>query len=673
VSQLDFLVQISMRASDALESGRLQDAERLARSGLKVSPNHFLGIYTLGLALAAQGKFNEAIPFLLKSEKINSQDFSVQFNLAKTFMDSGELLKSIPHHKKAISLAPSNLDAVINFGVALFGLGRYIEVLEIFDRALVAHPDNFRVLINKCLILKKTNRYLELIDVLTKVLSLDKLYATGWNEIGIAYAQVAMLGKSIEAFNTAVSLDPKYLEAYLNLSLSLQKDGRINEAMVAIDKVIALDFANPYAWLNKGVIFQDLNDYKAALLSYEKAIEILPSYALAYSNRAHALNQLGRHSEALESCAEAFKAYKLGLEHSGINEADTYLNEAIAYTKLNKSIDAENSYLQAIFADPSHIESHVNLSSLYLERFNFEKGWNEYEWRWLKGTLDSKSLITSRPGWDGQKRNNRLFIWAEQGVGDQVLYASMLLELESYPQEIIISADKRLLPVFQRSFPRYKFIDKNQQISEDEYDEHISIVNLGRIFRTDKNDFLNNQYPYIADDAMLTTLISKRVNTPQKKICGISWKSSAKHSGEGKSISLALLAPILRNQKYDFISLQYGEIDEEVKLVNRTIGSNVRVIEDLNLFDSIENMLSLISACDIVLTTSNSTAHFAGALGKETILLVPGSGVAFWYWHSYAGKSIWYPSINVLRQNKLGDWGDVIIQAKSMLEKRLDG
>ena len=199
---------------------------------------------------------------------------------------------------------------------------------------------------------------MESIETLTKVLALDASYAPGWNEIGLAYTQLAMFSKSSEAFSRAISLDPKYLEAYFNLSLSLQKDGELNEALVAIDKVISLDGANSSAWLNRGAIFEDLNDYGMALFSYEKAIEISPGYALAHSNKAHALNQLGRHSEALESCALAIKACKSGLEYSSVNLADTYLNQGVAYAKLNNSIEAENSYLQAIIVDPNHIESH---------------------------------------------------------------------------------------------------------------------------------------------------------------------------------------------------------------------------------------------------------------------------------------------------------------------------
>ncbi len=673
MSQSDFLNQIFMRAADALEKGRLYDAEKLARSGLRVSQNHFLGIYILGLALAAQKKFNEAIPFLFKAEKINSHDFSVQFNLAKVFMDSGDLLSSIPHHKKAITISPSNTDAMINYGSALFGLDRYLEALEIFDCILSFNPNHFGALINKFLILKKINKFSELIEVLIKILKIDRLFTLGWNEIGLAYAHLEMYTKSIESFNTAVSLDPNYLDAYFNLGLSLQKTGQSKDAIDAFDKTIALDPDNPSAWLNRGAAFQDLKDYDNAITCYERIFEICPQYAMGYSNKAHTLNQMGRHLEAIENCKTAFEMNKIGEEYSHINKADVYLNYAVANSKLGNEKEAENYYLQAISEDLNHAESHVNLAALYLEALSFEKGWAEYEWRWLKRVLDSKPLVTSKPVWDGLKNNNRLFIWAEQGVGDQILYGSILSQLESFPQEIIVSIDAKLLPVFRRSFPSYKFVDKDCPISMDDYDEHIPIASLGKFFRTDLDSFVGLNYPYIVDNLTLTEELAGRVRRPEKKVCGISWKSSAKNSGELKSIPLILLEPILKNKKINFLSLQYGEVANEIEFVNQSIGSKIHSIDDINLFDSVDDLISLIMACDIVLTTSNSTAHFAGALGKETILMVPGAGATIWYWHTHEGRSIWYPSITVLKQNKLGSWEDVIIQAKSILENKFDG
>ena len=73
----------------------------------------------------------------------------------------------------------------------------------------------------------------------------------------------------------------------------------------------------------------------------------------------------------------------------------------------------------------------------------------------------------------------------------------------------------------------------------------------------------------------------------------------------------------------------------------------------------IDGLSSLISSCDIIVTTSNVTAHLAGGLGVKTYLFVPFSRGRLWYWHENNGVSIWYPSIRVFRAESPGEWGDI--------------
>ena len=76
----------------------------------------------------------------------------------------------------------------------------------------------------------------------------------------------------------------------------------------------------------------------------------------------------------------------------------------------------------------------------------------------------------------------------------------------------------------------------------------------------------------------------------------------------------------------------------------------------------------MIYLCDIIITSSNVTAHFAGALGKKTYLILPFK--PFWYW-GHENNSLWYPNIKILRQTKPGDWNDPLLQLNKELKKEL--
>lgn len=97
---------------------------------------------------------------------------------------------------------------------------------------------------------------------------------------------------------------------------------------------------------------------------------------------------------------------------------------------------------------------------------------------------------------------------------------------------------------------------------------------------------------------------------------------------------------------------------------------SLETINNLNLFDDIDGLLGAIESCDVVVTTSNTTAHLAGACGKETLLLLPKAVGKFWYWQDINNISLWYPSIKVFRQNKQGDWSDPVNKAREYLERR---
>jgi ADP-heptose:LPS heptosyltransferase len=87
-------------------------------------------------------------------------------------------------------------------------------------------------------------------------------------------------------------------------------------------------------------------------------------------------------------------------------------------------------------------------------------------------------------------------------------------------------------------------------------------------------------------------------------------------------------------------------------------------------FNDIDGVLDILNACSVFVTTSNTTAHLAGALGKETLLMLPCGNSRFWYWHDIDGVSLWYPSVRVFKQQKRGDWSGSIEAIKSYLEKK---
>lgn len=142
---------------------------------------------------------------------------------------------------------------------------------------------------------------------------------------------------------------------------------------------------------------------------------------------------------------------------------------------------------------------------------------------------------------------------------------------------------------------------------------------------------------------------------------------------EKKSVDLEEMNPLLiLKQEIDFINLQHGDTEKELEFIRKSFDVNIISAPSIDLFTDLDGLASLISVCDIVVTTSNSIAHFSGALGKEALLLLPYSDGKFWYWHDIDGVSLWYPSIKVFKQENPGDWSTPIQKAKAYMEKRFE-
>ena len=107
---------------------------------------------------------------------------------------------------------------------------------------------------------------------------------------------------------------------------------------------------------------------------------------------------------------------------------------------------------------------------------------------------------------------------------------------------------------------------------------------------------------------------------------------------------------------------------DEINFIKSNFKTGIEQFNDINLFDDIESVASIIQSCDIVITCSNSTAHLAGALGKDTYLLIPFSRGKLWYWTDVSGKSYWYPTIHIFKQKRPNSWKEPITKMLKMIE-----
>ena len=275
--------------------------------------------------------------------------------------------------------------------------------------------------------------------------------------------------------------------------------------------------------------------------------------------------------------------------------------------------------------------------------------------------------------WNGEK-NQRVLVWGEQGIGDELMFSSIIPELYATSLKILVKCDKRLIPLFERSFPAdVIYFSKDQPVPEDEYDFHIPMGSLPLTFRKSLDSFKKSASGFLKYDMSKTESIKAQLmHEYGKKIIGISWKTASPiRSSLSRNIDLAKLARALDNSNTQLLCLQYGDISDEIEAVKRDFGIEVIQFSDVDNKNDIDGLAALMAACDTVITIDNSTAHLSGALGLTTKLMLPYT--ANWRWGLSGNSSYWYDAVQLYRQSEVNDWYSVLaqIKLKSPILKRI--
>lgn len=400
------------------------------------------------------------------------------------------------------------------------------------------------------------------------------------------------------------------------------------------------------------------------MASHDRAIELKPDSAQAWTNRGKTLNDLKQHEESLRSHDRSL-ALQPGY-------AQAWLNRGNSLKDLQRWEEAIASYEQAILAEPHYADAHYNKGLLQLQRREFDEGFKNYLHRWQTPSFLSPSARTQLPSWDPRQPDRKVFLWGEQGIGDEIFYAGLLPQALCTGSKLTLAADPRLHAIFGRSFPGIQIVDRAQAdtgLAGSEFDAQAPMGDLGYLLQFDPAKPECARRPFLRPDAAKSSEFkADQWFGSGKRVCGIAWRSANKELGADKSIRLADLEPVLSNPSLSFVNLQYGDVDSEIHSFNALARGSIHQVRGLDIYNDIDGLLSLIDACDLVITTSNVTAHLAGSLGKRGCVMVPFAKGRIWYWHLNDIVSTWYPSLRVFYQDDPNSWSGTIQRVTQWVE-----
>ena len=603
--------------------GQLDDACIAFSKATELNPNYADGFNNLGILLQDQGRFEDAIVSYAKALAIKPDYVEVLNNMGVALHEHGKLTDAIRTYKKALAFKSDYAEAHYNMGNAFKDQGELDGAVKAYKKALAIKPDYVEALNNIGATFKEQGKVDEAIGAFTNAVSLDPNNIGAFYNMGICLKQQRKLEKAVEAYNKAVNIKPDHTEAHYNMGVALQEQGKLDTAIEAYTKALAIkpDYAEAYC--NIGVALADQGKLEQAVEAYVKALAIKPDYAEAYCNMGLALSEQGKPEEAI--------------------------------TAYNKSLAIE----------PNYADAHCNMGYALLAKKDFLQGFKHHEWRWKTKKRVDYFLKSVKPMWNGEK-NQRVLVWGEQGIGDEIMFSSVIFELYAASLQVLVKCDERLIPLFKRSFPAdIGYFSKSEPVPKDKYDFHIPVGSLPLTFRKSTECFRKNASGFLkCDMAKAERIKTLLTHKHGGKIIGISWKTkSALKNASNRDIKLAELATVLDRPNNQLLCLQYGDVFDEIEAVRRDFGINVIQFGEIDNMRDIDGLASLIMACDQIVSTTNATVHLAGALGAKVTALLPFS--PRWIWGT-GSESLWYESVTPIKQKSHNNWDNVLENLRSI-------
>ncbi len=515
---------------------------------------------------------------------------------------SGDLRGALRFYIVARESSPNNPSILYGLGVLYAQLGEFQSGLDVVSVAL-ASSQSTSLLILKASLLVSLDRHEEAISI-------------------------------FEALPRTTISDGDFT----NFATALIASGRDFDALKLLSERADKLKGDPVFYFVRGKAYRSSGDFVSACADARFAISLSPRFLTAMVLHVSVLLDSREHDECLRLVTHYLDSFP--------NDVDLLLAKGNALRHLGREEEGASVYRQILSLEPENAEANYNLGYADLYLLNFEPGWRGYQYRWKAAGFPGSYLISDRPHWAGE-HVDRLLVWGEQGIGDQVLFLRFLPAAASLVGTVTVSVAEKLLPLCRSSIqlPNVQFIGIGSEVDVLQHvDAQVPIADLGALFVKSQADIrsypLQNLGPNIARE---------KFKVSHRPLIGICWRSGNRQLSAEKNILLeAFLKGLDVLEEATLVCFQ-GDLTEDERDRLLSIGPQFDVaFPDGDLWNDLKLQVSHLKSCDHVFSVSCTLAHLAGASRVPGSIIVPKSRGRFWYWaRDPASQSVWYPSLKI--------------------------
>jgi len=493
---------------------------------------------------------------------------------------------------------------------------RWQDALAIYKVLNTIDPENIQIVDRMLLIFYQQNDIKQVLKICYYFLDNKLYYASIFEYISKAFLSCGNVKKAIEYMQKALSIDTEN-EYYKNLLIHhLYKDKRFKDVVNFAEYVekndsIAVEtrllYANSLAEIGE---HSKARNFFVYLLGKHDKFTVLAEVALYHLTyhmnyaKGNFINQYILNRDPLNIHALTNLAFIVGQ------------SSALPY------------YEKVIQQCPNDPLARMNYGHCLLEEGQLDKGFEYYESRIAR----SLPFLVGRLRYPETIKNKKLFIWNEQGIGDQYTWSWLFRCMEEDNVAAKIQVDERLLSLMKRSFPTLEFtgekvVDVFYNENFKNYDAELVMVSVGKYYA---NQIKQAQISFEQGNMLAAHLVadSERVNywhqqlrlRATTKFVGVCWRSAIQTDMRDMGyLSAEIIAEIFNDIDCTVVNLQYDYTEEEISVLSSALGDRFINFAELDLRNDQDEISALMKALDLVFSVGTAVLALAGAIGVETI------------------------------------------------------
>ena len=588
------------------------------------------------IALFNEKKYREFI-FQAEAAHIkNPKDIDLIVLIAISFAECSDLEKAKNFITKGYQLNKTNENVLYNFAKISEELSDDKKAEDLYGHLLKINPTRIDALNNLARIKLKHKAYDNAEYLFKKCLHISSKAKLAYQGLADLYNQTDQRTKELEILKLSYENDKNDHEVILTYCSSLIKNNQIEYARSIIDSSYERLRDNADFILLRANLDLKLGDLRSVRKSLdnvlskdpenEKAISLLGICYLRsfdFNNARHYIYK------ALDLCSspEAF-------------------TNAIFY---NSILDDQNETLRLIEVFLETYPDNNNAKTLkgfhLLRQTQFKPGWDHYKYRNSKDPLVTYIKNNNQiDEWDLRSSVDNILLIADQGIGDEVMFVRILDLLDI--TDFTLCVDDRLLNIVKNSYPEITIVGKkelhNKLDKVNSYTHYKLLADLCSKYIISLDTIGELKNPYLRVNRELDIKQKEKIIDNKKINVGISWHTT-NESRFTANLTGNEIKKLSENQDYNLINLQYGNHE---KVINQY---KLKSLSEIDYKNDIDKIFEIINTCDFVITIDNCIAHFSGAIGKKTYLLLPIN--SDWRWFGGNKKTIWYDSITIFKQD----------------------